>query len=70
MTPAQEAAAMHGVALNQMNPTANRLQAALQALEWYEGEVEQLRAQVNRLYRELDSFYGPDGTPTSSLNRD
>lgn len=46
LTPGQEAAAFHGIALNQAHPVANRLQAAKQALAWYEAEVERLRVVV------------------------
>lgn len=39
-----EAAAMHGIATNPAFPLAERLQAALQALAWYEAEVERINA--------------------------
>lgn len=35
----QTAAAMHGIATNQAFPVADRLQAALQALKWYEAHA-------------------------------
>lgn len=35
----QTAAAMHGIATNRGFPVADRLQAALQALEWYEAHA-------------------------------
>lgn len=36
MTPAQEAAAFHGIALNYLYPVPERLHVALKALEYYE----------------------------------
>lgn len=66
MTEHWEAAAMHGIATNPAFPLADRLQAALQALAWYESEFERLtdpavggpsedfRASVERFIGEND----------------
>ena len=54
MTPGQEAAAFHGIALNRAQPIEDRLQAAIQALNWYETEVGRLRAEVAARLNEDD----------------
>lgn len=40
MTPAQEAAAWHGLATNPTLPIGERLECALKALDWYAARVE------------------------------
>lgn len=46
MTDAMEAAAMHGIATNRAYSGAERLGAALQALDWYEAERDAMRPVV------------------------
>lgn len=46
LSKSQEAAAFHGIATNVAHPVQDRLQAALQSLEWYEAEVELLRNEI------------------------
>jgi len=56
LTSNQERAAFHGVAMNRAYTTPVRIQAALQALEMYEAEVEQLRQENARLRDELERW--------------
>lgn len=42
MSPAEEAAAFHGLATNEALPLTERLGCALKALDLYESEVERL----------------------------
>lgn len=54
MTKDQEAAAMHGIATNRAFPVEDRLQAALQALEFYtalSGVVTALRDMADKIDR-------------------
>lgn len=53
-TTSHEAAAFHGIATNVAFPAADRLAAALQALDWYEAEVERLRIEAERLQTAID----------------
>lgn len=50
MTPIQEAAAFHGMAINPMRPVDERLELALEALKRYEAEVERLRSVAAARY--------------------
>ena len=54
LTSNQERAAFHGVAMNRAYSTPVRIQAALQALEMYEAEVEQLRNEIKALRNDED----------------
>jgi hypothetical protein len=54
LTSNQERAAFHGVAMNRAYPTPVRIQAAVQALEAYEAEVEQLRNFIKALRNDED----------------
>ena len=49
MTPIQEAAAFHGMALNAGRPLEERLELALEALRRYEVEVARLRGELSAL---------------------
>ena len=63
MTPSMEAAAMHGLATNAALPVADRLQCALQALEFYEAQL----ARYHELHDELNGMIAdPAEFPTSS----
>ena len=83
LTSNQERAAFHGVAMNRAYSTPVRIQAALQALEMYEAEVEQLRRENNHLrvaelaWRErstaqgrLLAHYRTQRTPNEALHRE
>lgn len=48
MTPAQNAAAWHGLATNKSLPLPDRLAFALQALDWYETDRETAQPVVER----------------------
>lgn len=49
-----KAAALHGITINNAYPSADRLQAAVQALDIYEQEYDTLTAERNRLRAERD----------------
>lgn len=50
------AAALHGIAINNAHPSADRLQAAVQALDIYEQEYDTLVAERDRLQRDCDNL--------------
>lgn len=54
LTGTQKAAALHGVAINRAYSQAERLAAAVQALDIYEQEYDALKAKQDR-----PSLYGP-----------
>jgi len=51
-----KAAALHGIAINNAYPSADRLQAAVQALDIYEQEYDTLVAERDRLRRDRDNL--------------
>jgi hypothetical protein len=51
-----KAAAFHGIAINSAFPSADRLQAAVQALDIYEQEYDTLVAERDRLRRDRDNL--------------
>lgn len=51
-----KAAALHGIAINNAYPSADRLQAAIQALDIYEQEYDTLVAERDRLREELPAM--------------
>jgi len=54
LTPSQKAAALHGWASNRAVPLEERLQAALQALDFYEAEAERLRGECGLMKAQRD----------------
>lgn len=54
MTPAQQAAAFHGLATNRSMPAVERLTTALQALHLYEKLLEETTVERDALLAELD----------------
>jgi hypothetical protein len=56
LTGVSKAAAFHGIAINNAYPSADRLQAAVQALDIYEQEYDTLVAERDRLQRDRDNL--------------
>lgn len=56
VSPALQAAAMYGIASNKNYDLVDRLQAAIQALEWFEADRERLQAELANAYSELQKL--------------